>query len=217
MYVPQHFQETDVGVLHRLIRAHPLGSLVTLTKHGLEANHIPFLLGAEPPPFGTLQCHVARANPLWRDFSRDAEALVIFQGPDTYVSPSWYPSKREHGKVVPTWNYAVVHGYGHMRVIDDPVWIRAHLERLVAQHEAGRPLPWKVTDAPGEYIDTMVGVIVGLEIPIGRLVGKWKASQNRSPQDREGVVEGLTREGTEPARAMADLVRQARIAGHENK
>ncbi|MBI2317742.1 MAG: FMN-binding negative transcriptional regulator [Betaproteobacteria bacterium] len=210
MYVPNHFQETDIGVLHRLIRAHPLGSLVTMTENGLEANHIPFLLDTEPEPFGTLRCHVARANPLWREFSREVEALAIFQGPESYVSPSWYPSKREHGKAVPTWNYALVHGYGRISVIDDPVWIRAHLEGLVAQHEAGRPLPWKVADAPRDYIDAMVGAIVGLEIPLARLLGKWKVSQNRSPEDREGVVEGLASEGSESARAIAELVRQIR-------
>lgn len=212
MYVPKPFEETDVSVLHQLILAHPLGALVTLTHHGLDANHIPFLVRAAPAPLGTLHGHMARANPLWRDFSRDVEALVIFQGPETYISPSWYPSKKEHGEVVPTWNYAVVHVHGSLRVIDDPVWMRAHLEELVTRCEAGRPIPWKMTDAPAEYIERMIRAIVGLEIPIQRLIGKWKVSQNRAARDREGVIEGLAGEGTERALAMADLVRRAYAA-----
>jgi transcriptional regulator len=156
---------------------------------------------------------MARANPLWRDFSRDAEALVIFQGSDTYISPTWYPSKREHGKVVPTWNYAVVHAHGTMRIIDDPVWTRAHLEELVTAFETGRSVPWKVKDAPVDYIERMVGAVVGLEIPIQRLIGKWKVSQNRTARDREGVIEGLERDGTERALAMAGLVRRVHDSG----
>ena len=214
MYIPKQFEETDVGVLHQLILTHPLGALVTLTHHGLDANHIPLLVRAEPAPFGTLHGHIARANPLWRDFSRDVEALVIFQGPDTYISPSWYPSKSEHRKVVPTWNYVVVHVHGYMRIIDDPVWMRAHLEELVTACEAGRPVPWKVTDAPAEYIEKMVRAVVGLEIPIQRLIGKWKVSQNRTDRDREGVIEGLGNEGTERTLAMASLVRRDHAAGN---
>jgi len=214
MYIPKQFEETDVGVLHQLILTHPLGALVTLTHHGLDANHIPLLVRAEPAPFGTLHGHIARANPLWRDFSRDVEALVIFQRPDTYISPSWYPSKSEHRKVVPTWNYVVVHVHGYMRIIDDPVWMRAHLEELVTACEAGRPVPWKVTDAPAEYIEKMVRAVVGLEIPIQRLIGKWKVSQNRTDRDREGVIEGLGNEGTERTLAMASLVRRDHAAGN---
>jgi transcriptional regulator len=209
MYLPKHFEETDVGVLHQLVRAQPFGALVTLTPNGLDANHIPFLVHADPSPYGTLHGHVARANPLWRDFSPGVQALVIFQGPQTFISPAWYPSKQETAKVVPTWNYVVVHAHGHLRVIDDPAWVRAHVEELTNRHEAERPVPWKVTDAPADYLQKMVGAIVGLEIPIARLVGKWKVSQNRPPRDREGVVEGLTREGTDPAAAMASLVDRA--------
>ncbi len=207
MYLPKHFEQTDVGMLHRLIRAHPLGALVTLAAGGLEANHIPFLVQADPAPYGTLHGHVARGNPLWRDVACDAESLVIFQGPEQFISPAWYPSKKETAKVVPTWNYAVVHAYGRMRVIDDAAWLRAHVERLTDRHEAERSAPWKVTDAPADYIEKMLQGIVGIEIRIARLAGKWKASQNRSARDRAGVVDGLTREGTEPAAAMADLVR----------
>jgi transcriptional regulator len=206
MYLPKHFEETRVEVLHELIRAQPLAAIVTLTPDGLEANHVPLEITPEPAPLGTLRGHIARANPLWRDAVRDAEALVIFQGPGSYISPAWYPTKRETGKVVPTWNYAVVHAHGALRFIDDRVWLRAFVEALTNRHEAGRADPWKVGDAPADYIDAMVGGIIGLEVRITRLVGKWKVSQNRPAPDREGVVAGLRERGGEPANAMADLV-----------
>jgi transcriptional regulator len=209
MYLPKHFEETRVQILHELIRAHPLGALVTLTPSGLDANHIPFEVDPDPAPFGTLRGHIARANPLWRDFSRGVEALAIFQGPGTYISPSWYPTKRETAKVVPTWNYTVVHAHGALRVIDDRAWLRGFVEKLTNRHEAGRRDPWKVTDAPSDFIEKQLGAIVGLEIPITRLVGKWKVSQNRPPPDRDGVVQGLSQEGRHSAAAMADLVRQS--------
>lgn len=206
MYMPTHFEETRVSTLHELIHAHPLGALVGLTPAGLDANHIPFEVDPEPAPFGTLRGHVARANPVWRE-SRDAQVLVIFQGPSTYISPAWYPTKQESGKVVPTWNYAVVHAHGVLRVIDDRVWLRAFVQTLTNRHEADRTSPWQVTDAPADYIEHMLGGIVGLEVAVSRLVGKWKVSQNRPAQDRAGVVEGLTREGGEEAAAMAEMVR----------
>jgi transcriptional regulator len=208
MYVPKHFAETRVPVLHDLIRAHPFGTLVVLTANGLDANHIPFEVDPDPAPFGTLRGHIARANPLWREASGDTHALAIFQGPQTYVSPAWYQTKQETGKVVPTWNYAVVHAHGPLRFIDDRTWLRAFVETLTARHEAARPDPWRITDAPADYIDTMVGAIIGIEVPIARLVGKWKVSQNRAPHDRQGVVDGLTREGGEAAATMARLVRE---------
>ena len=208
MYLPKHFEETRVPVLHDLIRAHPLATLVMLTPGGLDANHIPFEIDPDPAPFGTLRGHVARANPLWRTVS-DVEALAVFQGPDLYVSPSWYVTKQETGKVVPTWNYAVVHAHGPLRVIDDRAWLRAFVETLTNRHEAGRRDPWKVTDAPADYVDSMVTAIVGIEIPITKLIGKWKVSQNRPEQDRAGVVEGLRRDGGESAEAMARLVRDS--------
>ena len=211
MYVPKHFEETRVQILHELIRAHPLGALVVLTARGLDANHIPFEVDPDPAPFGTLRGHIARANPLWRDFSRDVEALAIFQGPGTYVSPSWYPTKRETAKVVPTWNYAVVHAHGALKFIDDRAWLRGFVEKLTDRHEAERRDGdrWKVTDAPPDYIEKQLGAIIGLEIPITRLIGKWKVSQNRPAQDRDGVVEGLLREGGPSAAAIADLVRES--------
>ncbi|MCX7961038.1 MAG: FMN-binding negative transcriptional regulator [Burkholderiales bacterium] len=207
MYLPDHFAETRVAVLHALIRAFPLGTLVTLGPEGPEANHIPFELDPAPAPFGTLRAHVARANPLWRGLSREPRALAIFQGPQAYVSPSWYPSKREHGKVVPTWNYAVVHARGTLRAIEDRAWLRALVERLTDRHEAGRAAPWTVGDAPADYVERMLEAIVGVELTVTSLAGKWKASQNRTAADRAGVVDGLRGEGSDAAAAMAELVR----------
>ena len=212
MYLPKHFEETDVTVLHQLVTSHPLGALVTMTSRGLDANHIPFLIQPQPAPCGTLHGHIARANPLSKDLDRDVDALVIFQGPHAFISPSWYPTKRETGAVVPTWNYVVVHAHGRVKTIDDPAWIRAHVEALTNRHEGSRPEPWKVTDAPADFVDRLVGALIGLEMPIGRLVGKWKVSQNRSPVDQDGVVEGLMREGSEAAAQMAELVRHAQRA-----
>jgi transcriptional regulator len=208
MYLPKHFDETRIPVLHDLIREHPLGALVTLTANGLDANHLPFEIDPGPAPLGTLRGHIARANPLWRELTRDAKALAIFQGASTYVSPSWYPTKKETGKVVPTWNYAVVHVHGPLRVVDDRDWVRGFVERLTRRHEAGRPDPWKITDAPADYIEKQLRAIVGLEIPIARMTGKWKVSQNRPAEDRAGVVEALLREGGDSEAAMADLVRR---------
>jgi transcriptional regulator len=208
MYVPKQFEETSVPALHELIRVHPLGTLVTLTGTGLCANHIPFEIDPEPAPFGTLRGHVARANRVWREYRPEVEALVSFQGPDTYISPSWYVTKQETGKVVPTWNYAVVHVHGALRVIEDRGWLRSLVERLTEQHEAGRTNRWKVGDAPADYIDKQVAAIVGLEIPIARLIGKWKVSQNRPAQDRQAVVKALEDQGGEASAAMADLVRR---------
>ncbi len=208
MYLPKHFEETRIELLHELIRSHPLGTLVTLASQGLDANHIPFEIDPQPAPFGTLRGHVARANPLWREPPRGVDALAIFQGPQAYVSPSWYPSKRETGKVVPTWNYAVVHAHGPLRIIDDRAWLRALVERLTRRHEAGRREPWEVTDAPPDFIEAQLAAIVGIEMPIARLAGKWKTSQNRLPRDRAGAAEGLAQDAGESAAAMADLVRR---------
>ena len=208
MYLPKHFEETRAEVLHQLIRTHPFAALVTLTADGLNANHVPFEIDADPAPLGTLRAHVARGNPLWREFASATDALVIFQGPHSYISPSWYPTKKQTGKVVPTWNYAVVHAYGALRVVHDPVWLRALVEKLTAHHEAGRSHPWQVTDAPADFIEKQLGAIVGLEIQVTRLLGKWKVSQNRPAQDRTGVVGGLLQEGSASATVMADLVRR---------
>jgi transcriptional regulator len=158
---------------------------------------------ADATPFGTLQGHVARANPLWQDFDKNVEVLVIFQGPDAYISPSWYATKKETGKAVPTWNYAVAHAYGTLRIIDDASWLRAQIETLTTHNEAPLPHPWAVTDAPGDYIEKMIAAVVGIEIEITRLNGKWKVSQNQPAENQAGVVEALRNSGNN---AMTELV-----------
>ncbi len=209
MYLPKPFEETRSSALYELIRAHPLGTLVTTGQTGLEANHIPFELDPLPAPFGTLRGHIARGNPLWR--AGAADALVIFQGPSGYVSPSWYPSKQETARVVPTWNYSVVHAHGALQFITDPAWLRSLVTRLTDRHEANRPEPWQVTDAPEEFVDQLLGAIVGVEVRVTRLEGKWKMSQNRPTRDRDGVEQGLRREGDQAALALADLVRDCAL------
>ncbi|HYR89885.1 MAG TPA: FMN-binding negative transcriptional regulator [Terriglobia bacterium] len=209
MYLPKSFEETRVDVLHDLIRAHPLGTLVTLSKDGLDANHIPFGIDSSPAPFGILRGHVARANSIWNDQSRNSDALAIFQGPHTYVSPSWYATKMETGMVVPTWNYVVVHAHGELRAIEDLNWLRNLVDRLTTTHEADRQEPWKMSDAPSRYIDRQLAAIVGLELTITRLVGKWKISQNRSKHDRASVIRELTKQGGESSVAMARLIDDA--------
>ena len=206
MYVPTHFEETRIDVLHDLVRGHPLGTVVTLDRKGLNANHVPIELDPEPVPLGTLRGHVSRANPMWRGFSSEVGALVIFQGPENYITPSWYQTKQESGKVVPTWNYAVVHAYGPLHIFEDPVWLRSLVERLTDRHEAQRPEPWEVADAPDDFIEGQLGGIVGIEIPIERLIGKWKMSQNRPEKDRKGVVKGLHELDKSDADCIADLV-----------
>lgn len=189
--------------MHTLMRAHPLGALVTLAQAGLVANHIPMQLLADAGPHGVLRAHVARANLLVRDLQA-ADALVIFQGPQAYVSPLWYPSKQLTGKAVPTWNYMVVHAHGPLRIVEEAQWLRAQLEALTATHEAGKAQPWSMDDAPQDYIATMMNAIVGIEIPIMRLEGKWKLSQNQPPPNRDGVIAGLAALGDAGALDVAD-------------
>jgi transcriptional regulator len=173
------------------MRARPLSTLVTQCESGLVANHVPVQTLDEPAPWGCIRGHIARANPLWRDYRGGTEALAIFQGPQAYISPSLYPSKAKTGEVVPTWNYAVVHAAGTLRFIEDPAWLKDFVAGLTAAHEAPRALPWKIDDAPADYIDRMRGLIVGFEFSITALTGKWKVSQNRTHADRQGVVRGL--------------------------
>jgi transcriptional regulator len=211
MYLPKHFEETRADVLHALVQAHPLGLLITLAPHGLEANPIPMVLDSDPAGGpGILRCHVARANPVWRETQTDTDALVVFQGPQAYISPSFYPSKAESGKVVPTWNYVTVQARGRFRAIDDAEWLRGFVGRLTDRHEAGRAAPWGVADAPDDFVATMLRAIVGIEITLTSLTGKWKVSQNRPAADRQGVVRGLlddaARTGAHEAAAMAALV-----------
>jgi transcriptional regulator len=208
MYIPQHFKETRIEVLHELIRRRPFGALVVSTPDGLEASHVPFVLAVDPPPNGRLLCHVARANPIWRYLDGRSEALAIFQGEDAYISPSWYEAKRRSGKVVPTWDYAVVHAYGAPRLIEDPERLRALVSELTDRHEAGRDEPWKVSDAPAEYIDQLLREIVGIEIPIARIAGSFKLSQNRSVVDRQRVAAGLSASGAAHDAAIAKMILQ---------
>ncbi|NYF89514.1 FMN-binding negative transcriptional regulator [Tunturiibacter empetritectus] len=209
MYIPRANEEQRVPVLHSLMRAEPLAALVTLSSSGLVASHIPMVLEEGGSPLGVLRGHVSRANSQWRDLEASVEALAIFSGPQHYISPTWYPGKVEHGREVPTWNYVVVHAYGSLKVMDDKSWMRAHLERLTNENEAETAMPWKVSDAPEEFIETMMKGIVGLELPIGRLEGKWKVSQNRTVRDREGVLEGLSKESTPGSLMMKRLVEDA--------
>ncbi len=203
MYRPPAFREDRREVLHALIEAHRLGTLVTHGPDGLKANLVPFSLDRTRGPQGMLKAHLARANDQFADLAAGGEAMVIFQGPESYITPSWYPSKHEHGKVVPTWNYVSVEAHGRPVVVDDPAWLMAQIAELTAAEEAERPAPWAVSDAPDAYVASQLKGIFGIEIEIARIEGKWKTSQNRPEPDRAGVAEGLASEGEE---AMAELV-----------
>eukprot|EP01037_Dinobryon_pediforme_P036156 gene36156-42963_t len=205
MYLPSHFEENRSEQLHALLRQHPLGLLITQNGAGeLAANSIPFMLETDPDGGpGILRGHVARANPLWKEARTDVDSLVVFQGPQAYISPSLYPSKEATGKAVPTWNYIMVQARGKLNIVDDAAWLHAFVTRLTERHEAERPAPWAVSDAPTDYIDSMLKAIVGIEIKLSTLQGKWKVSQNRSSADQQGVVTGLQRQGDAQAQAMA--------------
>lgn len=203
MYEPAPFRNDRITAQHALIRAAPLGLLVSAGAGGLMANPIPFLLDAESGPHGTLRAHLARPNPQWRDLAGQGDCLVVFQGPERYVTPSWYTTKRETGAVVPTWNYTLVQARGRPRVIEDEEWLRRQIDDLTRMQEAPRDAPWAVSDAPPTFTSAMIRGIVGIEIPIAQLSGKWKVSQNRPEADRAGVAAGLRRDGAD---AMADLV-----------
>ena len=203
MYVPSNFTEDRVPVLHEAIREIKLGTLVTLGGEEIIASHVPMLVDPEPAPYGMLRGHIARANPQWRDASGKVRALAMFLGPDAYITPSWYATKRVNAKVVPTWNYAAVHAYGAVRFFDDADRLLALVTQLTETHEAPREQRWAVGDAPADFIRGMLRAIVGFEMPIERLEGKWKMSQNRPAEDRAGVIEGLRRDG-EPA--VAEIV-----------
>jgi len=205
MYIPRANREDRLSVLHKLMVDQPFASLITVGSSGLFASHIPMVLeqnGAN----GLLRGHISRANRQWQDYSSSIEALAIFSGPQHYITPSWYPEKQETGKVVPTWNYVVVHAYGHLKVIEDCEWLMTHLKNLTSIHEADSSVPWKIGDAPADYIASQVKGIVGLEMAIERLEGKWKVSQNRSEQDRSGVAKGLAELNTTESLAMKALV-----------
>ncbi|MGQ7960069.1 FMN-binding negative transcriptional regulator [Pseudomonas sp. SP16.1] len=191
MYIPAAFRQDDLAQLHQQIEASGLALLTSSGAQGLQASHLPLLLEPGEGEFGTLYGHFARANGHWRDLAGGAEALALFSGPDSYVHPGWYPAKAEHGKVVPTWNYIAVHAWGRAEVFDEPERLLQLVSRLSERHEQGRVQPWAVSAAPREYIDAMLRAIVGFALPIRRIEGKWKLSQNRSAADRAGVREGL--------------------------
>ena len=206
MYNPPHFQEERTDVLHQLIRCHSLAALITLGPEGLIANHVPLILDSTPEPLGTLRGHLSRANPQWRDSRPHIPALAIFQGPSAYITPSWYPTARETGRVVPTYNYIVVHAHGTLQTYEDPQLLLRNVRALTELHEASFARRWSVDDAPADYVKGMLKGIVGIEIPIARLEGKWKFSQNRPAEDRQGAVDGLRQAGDPLGAAMADWI-----------
>ena len=207
MYVPAHFAVSSPEALHDLIARHPLGTLVTQAGGGLDANHLPFALSPGSGPQGVLLAHVARANPLWREVADGDPVLVIFRAEQAYISPNWYPSKHETHRQVPTWNYRVVHVHGHIRVRDDVRFVRGVVSRLTHDHEDVRPRPWRMADAPQDYLDSMLANIVGIEVEISRLEGKFKLSQNRETRDIRGAAEALADEGQEAlAQRMRDII-----------
>jgi transcriptional regulator len=215
MYLPRSFEEKRLPLLRQIMHEHSFATLIVHTRSGPEAAHIPFEWVDDPVPLGTLRAHLARPNPLWREFDPAFEALVVFHGPHAYISPDWYPGSKAHGREVPTWNYVTVHARGPLRIIDDPAWLRTLLERQVSHHEAGRTTPWAMDDAPADFIDDQLRYIIGIEIPLKSLTGKVKASQNRTPAERAGVEAGLRAEGGEAEAAMADIVRRSIARPHQ--
>jgi transcriptional regulator len=204
MYTPDHFRVDDLPQIHALMRARPLATLVSAGS-GIQATHLPTVLKAEGA-LGMVECHLARANPHWKELAAGHEALMIFHGPEGYVTPNWYPSKSEHGKVVPTWNYAAVHAYGRPQVMQDSAWLRRHVAELTAQQEAAQSQPWLLSDAPDSFVEAMLRGIVGFRFAFTRLEGKWKMSQNRAPTDRAGVAQGLGKRATGDDREIADMI-----------
>ena len=208
MYEPPLHREDDLAKQHALIRVRPLGLLVSHGPQGLLANAIPFLIDSAASRLGTLRAHMARANPQWRDLRENPDALAVFQGTDHYVSPSWYATKRETHKVVPTWNYVMVQARGAAKVLEDDEWLSRQIEALTRAQEAARAEPWAVSDAPADFVAAQRKAIIGIEIEIADIRGKWKTSQNRSAEDRAGVVAGLEALGDEEALTMAAIVKQ---------
>jgi transcriptional regulator len=208
MYIPPHFREDRLPALHDFVTANGFAPIVTQGAEGLEATHLPWLIDRTAGPLGTLRGHLARANGHWRRIGNDAEALVIFGGPHAYISPSWYPAKAEHGRVVPTWNYIVAHVRGRVRIVDDRAWLRGLVGDLTTYHEAGRTPPWAVSDAPADYVEDVLAAIVGIEVPIAAIEGKWKLGQNRPEADRRGAAAGLATEAGAGPRAIAAAIRE---------
>ena len=208
MYIPRHNEEKRVSVMRALMVSQPLATLVTLGASGLFASHVPMIVEDDGSEFGLLKCHISRANTQWRDHTPEVDALAIFSGHQHYVTPNWYPGTKEHGKEVPTWNYVVVHAYGPLKVIQDEHWLLTNVEKLTNIQEARSPVPWRVGDAPEDFIRSQLKGIVGLELPIRRLEGKWKVSQNRTESERHGVIEGLEKLNTPESLAMKALVEE---------
>ncbi|CAG9182693.1 FMN-binding negative transcriptional regulator [Cupriavidus pampae] len=207
MYVPAHFEVPNVEDLHRLMREFPFAILMTNGKNGLDANHLPFELDPAAGKQGVLLAHVARNNPVWQDVKSGDDVLVVFRAEDAYISPNWYPSKQEAHKVVPTWNYRVVHAHGKITIRDDERYVRGVVAKLTRTHEASQPKPWKMGDAPADFLDTMLKSIVGIEVEIEQLVGKFKLSQNRELRDKTGAAEGLKAQGdVAMGQAMLDAI-----------
>ncbi len=206
MYIAKHHQFQDREAIFTLLESHPLGAWVCHASDGLLANHVPFFLDRTRGAHGTLMGHVARANPVWRQLSADTPSLVMFQGAQSYITPTWYPGKTAHGKVVPTWNYAVVHAHGTARVIEDRAWMLDMLHRLTHSQESRQSAPWRVEDAPADFIDKLMHGIVGIEMPIDRLEGKLKASQDEDLPDRHGTVRGLQAKQDTQSLDMAGIV-----------
>ena len=196
MYMPQHFAETRPEVIHRIIREHPLGMLVTQGPDGLDADHIPFEYEPAEGTHGVLLAHVARANPLWQRCPTGSQVMVVFRGAQAYISPNWYPSKHEAHRQVPTWNYEVVHAHGKLTVHDDERFVRGIVARLTRRHEAAEPRPWKIGDSSPEFIDSMLRNIVGIDIAVTSLACKVKLSQNKEARDRQGAAEQLEARGS---------------------
>jgi transcriptional regulator len=208
MYVPRFNEEKDVPTLHGLMESNPLGAWTTVADGDIVGNHIPFLLHRKSGPLGTLVGHVSRANNVWQEFESKKDSLVIFSGAQSYMSPNWYPSKHEHGKGVPTWCYTVVHAHGIPKAIEDPKWLLQHVNEQTNTHEGKQSAPWKVSDAPKDFIEMLIAGIVGIEIPITRLTGKWKLDQNRSEPDNLGVINGLMSTNDPQSHNVADHIVQ---------
>jgi transcriptional regulator len=205
MYRPEHHRVDNFSLMHALMRARPFVALVSESAEGLYATHLPTVL-KDDGPYGVVEFHLARASPHWKYLAERNEVLMIFQGPEGYITPNWYPSKAEHAKVVPTWNYAVVHAYGRPEVMQDTDWLRRHVAELTAQQERSEVKPWALTDAPETFIQVMLRGIIGFRLAITRLEGKWKMSQNREMKDRDGVVRGLEKRGVGDDLEMAEII-----------
>ncbi len=208
MFLPGVFREDRPEIQYQLMREHCLGALTAVTDDGIEVDHLPFLIPQPYDKIPVLQTHVSRRNTIWERLNPDREVVVVFQGPEHYISPTWYPGSKTHGKVAPSWNYMVVHAYGMVRVQENQDWLMRHLHELTEQQEAQRSGPWKMTDSPEGYAEHLSQQVVGIEISVSRMPGKWQVSQHRSIPDRMGVINGLRAENSSSALTIADLIQE---------